>query len=91
MSSLPRTVGLTKSLSKEYGSRGVGVNMVAPGYIETDMTRGMADKRRAAVLSAVPMGRIGSPSDVADVVRFLCGPSSGYISGQVVAVDGGMT
>ena len=83
-------VGMTKSLAKELASRGVTVNAVAPGFIETDMTAALTEQARAAALGSIPMGRLGTAEDVAKAVAFLAGDSAAYITGQVLAVDGGM-
>lgn len=83
-------IGMTKSLAKELASRGVTVNAVAPGFIETDMTAALADAARTAARSAIPMGRFGGPEDVAKAVAFLASEEAAYITGQVLAVDGGM-
>lgn len=83
-------IGLTKSLAKEFAARGVTVNAVAPGFIETDMTAAMPEAAKAAALAAVPAGHIGRPEDVAQAVVFLAGKEAGYITGQVLCVDGGM-
>ena len=83
-------VGMTKSLAKELAARGIGVNAVAPGFIETDMTAAMTDAARTAARSAIPMGRLGGPEDVAKAVAFLASDEAAYITGQVLAVDGGM-
>ena len=83
-------IGLTKSLAQEMGSRGITVNAVSPGYIETDMTKGLSDELKAKILGQVPLGRIGQPDDVAHAVKFLAGEEAAYITGQVLAVNGGM-
>lgn len=83
-------IGLTKTIAREVASRGITVNAVAPGFIETDMTRSMSESALKSGLSAVPMGRMGSPEDVANAVRFLAGDDAGYITGCVLKVDGGM-
>lgn len=83
-------IGMAKSLAKEVGSRGIRVNVVAPGYIETDMTADLPDDVRARLLETVPLARLGSADDVAAVVAFLCSPAAGYITGTVLPVDGGM-
>ena len=83
-------IGYTKSLSKEVGSRGVRVNAVAPGYIDTDMTKAVNEKAREAWLSQIPLKRAGQTADVANAVLFLASGLSTYITGQVLGVDGGM-
>jgi 3-oxoacyl-[acyl-carrier protein] reductase len=83
-------IALTKSVAKELAGRGVQANVVAPGLIETDMTAVLSDEVRDAMLEQVPLGRLGTPEDVARTVRFLVGPGGSYITGQVVVVDGGM-
>ncbi len=83
-------VGFTKALAKELGSRGVRVNAVAPGYITTDITSGLSDEIREFLLSATPLGRLGEPEDVARAVRFLCSDEAGFITGEVLLVDGGL-
>lgn len=83
-------VGLTKSAARELASRGVLVNAVAPGYIETDMTAALAGPAREALQGRIPLERLGRTEDVAPAVRFLAGPGAGYITGQVLVVDGGM-
>ena len=83
-------IGMTKSLAKELASRGVTVNAVAPGFMETDMTAAMPEAAKTATLTAIPMGRMGAAEDVAKAVAFLVSEEAGYITGQVLAVDGGM-
>ena len=81
---------MTKSLAKEIGARGITVNAVAPGFIETDMTDGLGDKFKEEAKKGIPLRRFGKPEDVANVVAFLSSESSNYITGQVINVDGGM-
>lgn len=83
-------LGFTRSVARELASRGVRVNAVAPGYIETEMTGALSPDQREALQRQIPMGRLGQPEDVAALVRFLAGPGARYITGQVVTVDGGM-
>jgi len=83
-------IGFSKSVARELASRGIRSNVVAPGYIATDMTAALDEKQTEALRSAIPLGRFGSPEDIAGVVRFLAGPSARYITGQVITVDGGM-
>jgi 3-oxoacyl-[acyl-carrier protein] reductase len=83
-------VGLTKSVAKEYASRNILVNCIAPGFIETDMTNALPDEARATLLEEIALGRLGRPEDVAGTVLFLASDLAGYITGQVVVVDGGM-
>jgi 3-oxoacyl-[acyl-carrier protein] reductase len=83
-------IGLTKSVAKELASRGILVNAVAPGYIETDMTAELPAAAREALMGQIAVGRLGKPEDIASVVRFLAGPGASYITGQVLVVDGGM-
>ncbi len=83
-------IGLSKSLAQELGSRGITVNVVAPGYIATDMTKGLPEERKQKILAAIPVERIGTPDDVAAAVKFLASEEAGYITGHVLAVNGGM-
>ncbi len=83
-------IGMTKSLARELGGRGVTVNAVAPGFIDTDMTAALPEAARAAMLDGIPAGRAGTPEDVAAAVAFLASDEAGYITGQVLGVDGGM-
>lgn len=83
-------IGLTRALARELVSRNITVNAVAPGFIETDMTSHMPEKAREALLAQIPAGRYGSPEDVAAAVRFLASNDAGYITGQVIHVNGGM-
>src|SRR5215217_5017137 len=83
-------IGFTKSVAKEYASRGVLANCVAPGFIETDMTAALPDEARATLLQDIALGRLGRPEDVAGTVLFLASDLAGYITGQVLVVDGGM-
>jgi 3-oxoacyl-[acyl-carrier protein] reductase len=83
-------VGLARSLARELGSRGITANVVAPGFVDTDMTAALPEERRAEILAQVPLGRYASVREVAEVVRFLAGPDAGYVTGAVVPVDGGL-
>jgi len=83
-------IGLTKAVAKEFASRNILVNAIAPGFIETDMTNAMTPEARAALLGSIPLERLGSPKDVAAMVAFLASEHAGYITGQVLVVDGGM-
>ena len=83
-------IGLTKSLARELASRGITVNAVAPGFIMTDMTEGLSDEVKKAVLPRIPLGKFGESEDIAAAVAFLAAPEAKYITGQVLTVDGGM-
>ncbi|WP_251359900.1 3-oxoacyl-ACP reductase FabG [Kangiella sp. TOML190] len=83
-------IGFSKSLAKEIGSRGVTVNVVAPGFIDTDMTKALSDEQRKVMLDQVPMVRLGSPEDIAGAVNFLASDDAGYITGETINVNGGM-
>ncbi len=83
-------IGFTKSLAREVASRGITVNTVSPGFIETDMTKALNDEQRAATLSAVPAGRLGDPKEIAAAVAFLVSPEAAYITGETLHVNGGM-
>jgi 3-oxoacyl-[acyl-carrier protein] reductase len=83
-------LGFSKSLAKEIASRGITVNAVAPGFIDTDMTRALNDEQRSTLTAQVPMARLGSVDDIAAAVLFLCGPGASYITGETLHVNGGM-
>ena len=83
-------IGFTKSIAREYANRGVTANAIAPGFIETDMTRKLPEDVKKILLSQIPMGKLGMPEDVADAVRFLASDEAKYITGQVINVNGGM-
>jgi 3-oxoacyl-[acyl-carrier protein] reductase len=83
-------IGFTKSLAREVGSRGITVNAVAPGFIDTDMTRALNEDQRGALLASIPLGRLGSPAEIGSVVAFLASPAAAYITGETIHVNGGM-
>jgi len=83
-------VGMTKSLARELGSRNITVNCVAPGFIDTDMTRALPEESRNALLSQIPLGRLGSAQEIAAAVAYLASPAAGYVTGSVLHVNGGM-
>jgi 3-oxoacyl-[acyl-carrier protein] reductase len=83
-------IGFTRSIAKEVASRKITVNAIAPGFIDTEMTRNLAEDQRKELMARIPLGRLGSPADVAEAVAFLASEKAGYITGQVLAVDGGM-
>ncbi|MGF6568478.1 3-oxoacyl-[acyl-carrier-protein] reductase [Paraburkholderia fungorum] len=82
--------GMTRSLAREIGSRGITVNCVAPGFIDTDMTKGLPEEQQTALKTQIPLGRLGSPDDIAHAVAFLASPQAGYITGTTLHVNGGM-
>ncbi len=84
-------IGFTKSVAKEYAKRGITANAVAPGFIETDMTAALPEAVQKEYLAQIPAGRFGRPEEVAKLVAFLAGPDAGYINGQTIAIDGGLT
>jgi 3-oxoacyl-[acyl-carrier protein] reductase len=83
-------MGFTKSLAREVGSRNITVNCVAPGFIDTDMTRALPEAQRQALIGHIPLGRLGSVEDIAQAVVFLASPAASYISGTTLHVNGGM-
>ena len=83
-------IGFTKSLARELGSRGVRANVVAPGYVQTQLTDVLPGEAREAMLAATPLGRLGDPADVAGAVRFLCSDAAAFVTGEVLLVDGGL-
>jgi 3-oxoacyl-[acyl-carrier protein] reductase len=83
-------IGFTKSVAREFASRGITCNVVCPGFIETDMTKGLGEDLRKKLLEKIPLARLGQPDDVAGVVAFLASPAANYITGQILTVDGGM-
>ena len=83
-------IGFSKSLAREVGSRGITVNVVAPGFIDTDMTRNLPEAQRDALKAQIPLGRLGDPADIAKAVAFLASPGAAYISGETIHVNGGM-
>ncbi len=84
-------IGLTKSLARELGGKGITANVVAPGFIETDMTSGLPEQVRQRVLDAMAVKRLGKPEDIAEAVAFVAGENAGFLTGQVICVDGGLT
>ncbi|MCC2960617.1 3-oxoacyl-ACP reductase FabG [Massilia sp. IC2-278] len=82
--------GMTRALAREIGSRNITVNCVAPGFIDTDMTKGLGDSQHEALLTQIPLGRLGQPEDIANAVAFLAGPTAAYVTGTTLHVNGGM-
>lgn len=82
--------GFTRSLAQEVGSRGITVNCIAPGFIDTDMTRALSEEQRGALVGRIPLGRLGSPADIAAAVAYLVSPDAGYVTGATLHVNGGM-
>jgi 3-oxoacyl-[acyl-carrier protein] reductase len=83
-------IGFTKSLAREVGARGITVNAVAPGFIDTDMTRALADEHKQMLLNQIPLNRLGQPEEIAAAVAFLASPEAAYITGETISVNGGM-
>jgi 3-oxoacyl-[acyl-carrier protein] reductase len=83
-------VGMARSIARELGSRGITVNVVAPGFVESDMTAALSDERRAEILGGIPLGRYASPDEVAKVVRWVASDEAAYITGAIIPVDGGL-
>ncbi|WP_068833129.1 3-oxoacyl-ACP reductase FabG, partial [Xanthomonas graminis] len=83
-------IAFSKSMAKEIGSRGITVNVVAPGFIDTDMTKALPEAQRTALLAQIALGQLGQPADIANAVAFLVGPGAGYITGETLHVNGGM-
>jgi 3-oxoacyl-[acyl-carrier protein] reductase len=83
-------IAFSKSLAREIGSRGITVNVVAPGFIDTDMTRALPEEQRTALLAGIALGHLGEPNDIAEAVAFLASPAAKYITGETLHVNGGM-
>jgi 3-oxoacyl-[acyl-carrier protein] reductase len=83
-------IGMARSFAREYGSRGITFNVVAPGFVETDMTAVLEDSLREKYVAAIPLARFASAAEIADVVRFIASPDAGYITGAIIPVDGGL-
>ena len=83
-------IGFSKSMAREIASRGITVNVVAPGFIDTDMTRGLSDEQKTAIFKDIPANRLGDPKEIAATVAFLCSDAAAYITGETIHVNGGM-
>jgi 3-oxoacyl-[acyl-carrier protein] reductase len=83
-------IGFSKSLGREVGSRGITANVIAPGFIDTDMTRALSEEQRSALMTQIPLGRLGQAQDIAAAVVFLASPAAGYITGETLHINGGM-
>jgi 3-oxoacyl-[acyl-carrier protein] reductase len=83
-------VGMARSFARELGTRGITANVIAPGFVETDMTAELDEKRRSDIAGAIPLGRFCSAEEIANVVRFIASPEAGYITGAIIPVDGGL-
>jgi 3-oxoacyl-[acyl-carrier protein] reductase len=83
-------IGFTKSVAREVANRGITANAVAPGYVETELTRGLSENVKGRILEQIPVGRFGKAEEIAEVVAFLAGEGAAYVTGQTIAVDGGM-
>jgi 3-oxoacyl-[acyl-carrier protein] reductase len=83
-------IGFTKSVAREVANRGITANAVAPGYVETKLTRGLSENVKGRILEQIPVGRFGKAEEIAEVVAFLAGEGAAYVTGQTIAVDGGM-
>jgi 3-oxoacyl-[acyl-carrier protein] reductase len=90
VSSKAGLIGLTKSMARELAARSITVNAVTPGFIETDMTHNLDPKLREEMLKAIPLGRMGSAEEVADLVTFLASPAASYVTGQIMGINGGL-
>ena len=83
-------IGLTKTMAREFASRGITVNAIAPGFVDTDMTQVLPEQIKEKVTAQIPLGRFGKPEDIANMAAYLASEKAGYITGQIISVDGGM-